>query len=92
MSNMPEASSALFIAQYSEDAIADAIQRVSKVIIYFCMKCFNFAHFEFESFLKQKNRFHSHLYKCENIRLVSAINKTHIRVQKTIKIWKLNDP
>lgn len=42
MSNMPEASSALFIAQYSEDAIADAIQRVSKAIMYLCMKCFNF--------------------------------------------------
>lgn len=34
MSNMPEASSALFIAQYSEETIADAIKRVSKVIIY----------------------------------------------------------
>lgn len=39
MSNMPEASSALFIAQYSEDAIVDAIQRVSKVVIDHCMKC-----------------------------------------------------
>ena len=41
MSNMPEASSALFIAQYSEDAISDAIQRVSKVIFFHCMKLIN---------------------------------------------------